>query len=308
MDKQGIISRKSFKYLLPILIGVHFSSFSVMGNSHKQVLGKKTNHFSWLTPVTSKQASKDLKWIYGLNLGGYFANPSTANYYNGSGEHNVETALNRIHNRDRLISNVDEIIENFEIGELPLNMHYSPGVLIGFFGGLNFGNSLSFLGEFNYTKLSVADKFTIFTDIFTSTSEPFRLLSDIYASEERIELRMGIQYTLSTDSYIHPFVESGINITDTKVIENKVLVGGMEFSIREIRSEYYNVRDYGMGFGIYTSLGMHMVVSDNFSFRMGGSVSYSQINLGENNQISPLFTGFIRLNLHEIFNPSQGEN
>ena len=240
------------------------------------------------------------RWIYGLSIGGYFANPSTANYYNGTGEHNVETALNRQHNRDRLIANVDEIIQTFEVGELPLKMRYDPGILIGFFGGLQFSRSFAVMGEFNYSRLSVADKFTLITDKFTSTTEPYRLLSDIYASEERIDLRLGFQYTWYRDSYIHPFIESGLSITDTKVLENRVNIRGMEFSIREIRSEYYNVRDYGMGFGLYTGVGLNMEVSDGFSFRMGGSVSLSRINLGDNNEIKPQYSVFLRLNLHEI--------
>ena len=256
-------------------------------------------HFPGNSALTSGKEPL-VRWIYGLSIGAYFANPSTANYYNGTGEHNVETALNRQHNRDRLIANVDEIIETFEVGELPLNMRYDPGILIGFFGGMQFSKSFTVIGEFNYSRLSVADKFTLITDKFTSTSEPYRLLSDIYASEERIDLRLGFQYTWYRDAYIHPFIESGLSITDTKVLENRVNIRGMEFNIREIRTEYYNVRDYGMGFGLYTGVGLNMEVSEGFSFRMGGAVSFSMINLGDNNEIKPQYTIFLRLNLHEI--------
>ncbi len=241
------------------------------------------------------------RWIYGLSVGAYFANSSTANYYNGTGDHSVEDALNRQHNRDRLIRESDEIIESFEVGELPTRMQYSPAVQVGFFGGLNFNQSFAIMGEFNYARLSVSDRFTIFTDKYTSTTEPYRLLSDIYATEERIELRLGFQYTLQTPSYIHPFLESGLNITDTKIEENRVRVSGLEFNIREIRSEYYNIRDYGMGFGIYTSLGAQMEVSDVLNFRMGGTVSFSRINLGDNNEIKPQYTVFLRLNLNDVF-------
>jgi hypothetical protein len=252
----------------------------------------------------AKKAS-DLRWVYGISFGAYFAHASTANYYNGSGEHSIEVALNRIHNRERLLNGVNEIIENFEIGDLPQKMHYNPSMQIGFFGGMNFNRSFAVLAEFNYTRLSVADRFTIFTDKETFTSEPYRLLSDVYGSEERIELRVGFQYTLFTQSYFHPFIESGINITDTKVIENMVDVAGLEFNIREIRIDYYDVRDYGMGFGLYTSIGLNMEVGNSFSFRMGGSISLSQINLGDNNRISPQYTMFLRLNLNEILSRSQ---
>ncbi len=251
-----------------------------------------------------------LRWIYGISFGGYFAHPSTANYYNGSGdysdgEHTVEAALNRYYNRDRLIANVEDIIETFEVGELPRNMRYDPGLLVGFFGGIAFSRSFAVLGEFNYTQLKAADKFTLITDKYTSTSEPYRLLSDIYGTEERIELRLGFQYTLVTSSYIHPFIESGLNITDTKINENRVIISGMQFNIREIRSEIYGIRDYGLGFGIYTGGGVHFEVSESFSFRLGGSVSLSQINLGLNSEIEPQYNLYLRLNLHEMLRGSQ---
>jgi hypothetical protein len=290
----NIIKSILFLLLYPAISVAGANGFMLPTNDHYNV--DNTNQ-----PPKPDSDVPTLRLVYGINLGAYFANPSTANYYNGSGEHSIEEALNRIYNRDRLISNVDEIIADFQIGELPENMRYDPKMQIGFFGGLSFSNTFAVIGEFNYTKLTLADKFTLYTDKFTSTSEPYRLLSNIYGTEERIELRLGFQYTLITASYIYPYIETGINITDTKVIENRVNISGMDFNIREIRTEFYNVRDYGMGFGIYTGLGINMEVSDNFSFRLGGSVSMSKINLGNNKDIRPLYTLYVRLNLHEIF-------
>jgi hypothetical protein len=248
---------------------------------------------------TTNDVPELVRWFYGLSLGGYFANSSTANYYNGTGEHSAETALFRQYNFDRIVNHVDQIIESFEIGELPLNMKYNPAIKIGFFGGLNLSRNFAFTGEFNYTKLSIPDRFTLITDRYSSLTEPIILLGDIYGTEERIELRLGVQYTANTKGYIHPFLESGINITDTKVIENRVRIQGLTFSIREIRTDYYNIQDYGMGFGIFTGAGLKMDVSDSFAIRIGGSVSFSRINLGENNEVKPQYTAFLRINLNE---------
>lgn len=240
------------------------------------------------------------RWIWGLGIGGYFANSSTASYYNGSGEHNLETALNRQYNRDRLISLVNEIIETFEVGELPQNMRYDPSMMVGFFGGYYFSQNFGVIGAFNYTRLNVSDRFTLITDKFTGTSEPYRLLSNIYATEERIDLRLGFQYTRFGEGYLHPFMESGISITDTKIIENRATISNIDINIREIRTQIYEIRDYGMGFGIYTAAGLHMEISDQFSFRAGVSASFSQINVGDNRDIRPQYTLFVRLNLNEI--------
>jgi hypothetical protein len=241
------------------------------------------------------------RWFYGFNSGAYFAHPSTANYYNGTGDHNVEKALNLIYNRDRLIRGVNEIIQDFSIGELPESMQYSPGIQVGFFGGLSLNRSLAVMAEFNYARIRVADKFTLYTDKFTSTSEPYILVSDIYGREERIDLRIGFNYTFFTRKTFHPFIGSGINITDVKVLENKVGISGMEFSIRDITEDYYGVRDYGMGLGQYSEAGLQFEVNESFSLKMGASISFSRINIGDNKNIAPQYTLFVRINLDEIF-------
>ena len=256
-------------------------------------------------PLTDSDEQIPLvRWVYGISFGMYMPNNSTANYYNGTGEHSVENALNRQWNYDRIVRHLDEVIENFWVYELPTNMRYNPGLQVGFYGGLNLSNSFALLGEFNYTRLILADRFTIATDRETFTSEPFLVLSDLSGTEERIELRLGFQYTMLTKGYIHPFMESGLNITDVKVIENRVNIKGLTINIRDFRGEYYNIRDYGMGFGVYTGIGLKMDVSDAVAIRTGASVSFSRINLGDNHEIKPQFTAFIRLNLNDVFVPA----
>jgi hypothetical protein len=279
-----------------IITGLTLIINNIHGNPQELNHHNQVNSFQ---PINDD--SEPARWFYGLSLGGYFANSSTANYYNGTGEHSVEKALFRQYNFDRIVNQVDQIIESFEIGELPMNMKYNPAIQIGFYGGLNLSRSFALTGEFNYAKLMIPDKFTMITDKYSSITEPVILLGDIYGTEERIELKLGVQYTAITKGYIHPFVESGINITDTKVIENRIRIQGLAFSIREIRTDYYNIRDYGMGFGIYTGAGLRMDVSNSFAIRIGGSVCFSKINLGDNNEVKPQYTAFLRINLNEVF-------
>jgi hypothetical protein len=251
--------------------------------------------------ISEREVALHKRWFYGFNTGAYFAHPSTANYYDGSGVHNLEKALNHTYNRDKLIRGVNEIIQDFSVGGLPGNMLYSPAIQVGFFGGFNLNKMLAATAEFNYTRIKAADKFTLHTDKFTSTSEPYILVGDIYGREERIELRLGFNYTLLTKKTIHPFIGSGINITDIKVLDNKASVSGIEFSIRDITDDYYGVRDYGMGLGHYTEAGLRFDVNENFNMKLGASVSFSKLKLGDNKNISPQYTLFLRINLDEIF-------
>lgn len=296
------MSKKSL-YLRFVWLGILQLVFinTALTSSNKPLHSKTSFGYRTPEPVNGETAVT-ARWIYGLSIGLYVPDNSTANYYNGSDEeHNLERALNLYYNRDRIVREVDEIIESFEVYELPMAMQYNPAVQVGFYGGLVFNNAFAVTGEFNYTKLRVSDRFTLATDKETFTTEPYLLLSDIFASEERIELRLGVQYTLQTSSYMHPFVESGINITDTKILENRVRVGGLNINIRDARSDYYGIRDYGMGFGIFTAAGIKMDVTDTFSLRFGGSVSFSRINLGDNRNVRPQYTAFLRLDLNEVF-------
>ncbi|MFP4288150.1 MAG: hypothetical protein ACLFQS_02740 [Bacteroidales bacterium] len=272
----------------------------------------KSEGYSFIHTNLSDQIKEPtIHFVYGLNFGGYFANNATANYYNGDAantEHSLEEALFRHYNYDRIVRDVDDIIESFEIGDIAGNMAYNPSFQVGVFGGIQLSDKFTILGEFNYTKLSVSDKFTLFTDKFTSTTEPYRLLSDIYAEEERIEVIAGFQYTIQTRGYIHPFIESGVSLTDTEILENKVNIDGININIRQPRSEYYNIRDYGIGFGFYTGVGLKMDVNDDFSLRTGASVNMSRINLGNNADILPRYTLWVRINLEGLFTGQQQIN
>ncbi|MFW5757101.1 MAG: hypothetical protein ACOCYO_00315 [Bacteroidota bacterium] len=261
--------------------------------------------------LSDQKKEPTIHFVYGLNFGGYFANNATANYYNGDAattEHNLEDALFRQYNFDRIVRDVDDIIESFQIGELPGNMRYNSSLQVGVFGGIHLSDKFAVVGEFNYTQLSVSDKFTLITDKFTSTTEPYLLLPDIYAEEERIEVIAGFQYTLQSPGYIHPFIESGVSLTDAEILENKVNIDGININIRQPRSEYYNIRDYGIGFGFYTGVGLKMDVNDDFSLRTGASVNMSRINLGNNADILPRYTVWVRINLEGLFNGQQQTN
>ncbi len=293
-----MLFRMRKRYLPALFLVLYLVNFKV-------VSAQQTLPFDQPYPVSAADESIPLiRWFYGISFGMYVPSNSTANYYSGSGEHSVENALNQQWNYDRIVRHLDEVIENFRVYELPTNMRYSPGLQVGFYGGLNFSNSFAVLGEFNYTRLIIADRFTIETDRETFTTEPYLVLSDISGTEERIELRLGFQYTMLTNGSIHPFLESGLNITDVKVIENRVNIKGLTINIRDFRGEYYNIRDYGMGLGVFTGVGLKMDVSDAVAIRTGASVSFSRINLGDNNKINPQFTAYLRLNLNDVFAPA----
>ena len=236
---------------------------------------------------------------YGMNLGFYLASPSTANYYNGSGTNNLESALTRYHNYEAIRR---EIGYDFSLHGLPQNMNYRPSMMLGFFAAINLSRSAGFLAEFNYSRLRAEDQFTLLIDKFSNIEGDNIELYTIWGVEERNELRFSFRYTfVSRQGYVHPFIEAGTSITDTKVKENRVRVRSHTFSILNPQDLFYHQRDYGIGMGGFGSIGLKMDVNEQFALTLGYSANYSQINLGENEAFALQHTAFIRLNLNTLF-------
>ncbi len=83
------------------------------------------------------EAKRLLRFDYGMNLGFYRANAGTANYYNGTGEHSLESIINQTYNYNRIRQDIGYDFKLANNG-LPLQMSYKPAVMLGFFGSLHF--------------------------------------------------------------------------------------------------------------------------------------------------------------------------
>ena len=240
-------------------------------------------------------SQRTLRFDYGMTMGFYMANPGTANYYNGTGENSVESVINLSHNYNRIRQ---EIGYDFQLHGLPLQMTYKPAVMLGFFGSIGFSPRASLMAEFNYAKLKAQDKFTLEIERVVFIEGDNIELYDIWGTEERLDLRFSFQYVfLSRSSYLHPFFESGVSITDTKIKENRIRIHSQTFSIRNPTNTFYHIQDSGIGFGGFGTLGLKMDVNESFALWAGYSANYSRINLGENNRFLLQHTAFLRFSL-----------
>lgn len=232
---------------------------------------------------------------YGLNAGAYFAHKGTANYYNGSGRHNLEEAINRRHNYNRIRESLNY---DFELHQLPADMAYSPAIMVGIFGGLHFTNRTALFGSANFTRLSAQDQFTL------KLKRPSFIEGDnikaysVYGREERSEIMIGLRHTYhGSDGFLHPYFELGGSMTGTRIRQNRIQIEGNTISIRRPTDTYYNVRDDGIGFGAYGGGGVRMEVGDSYAFDLGFNSNYTKINVGDNSNYHLQFTFFVRLYL-----------
>lgn len=250
-------------------------------------------------PYSEREEKKPIRFDYGMNMGFYLAHPGTANYYNGSGGHSLERAIvsnNYVYNRIR-----QDIGYDFEIHGLPGKMSYKPAIMLGFFGALHFNAYAAIMAGFNYARLKAEDQFTLEIERVVFIEGDNIELYPIYGAEERLDLQLSFQYTLiSKNSYLHPFIETGISITDTKVKENRVRIRSNVYSILNPESQFFLIRDYGIGFGGFATAGLKVDVNESVAIWLGYSANYSRINLGNNQKFLLQHSVFLRFSLANL--------
>lgn len=260
--------------------------------------------FTGMTQVVSASdfEPRGLQFSYGLNLGGYVASDETGNYYNGSGRNNLAETLMRQHTYNRIR---EALGYDFEIpGEpheyLPQNMGYSPAMVVGVFGTLHFNEKYSLQTEFNFTRLRLQDQFLLRIlrgdpGLIGHDIERFNIMG----TEERSDIRIGIQRIFPlTEQQVHPYLEAGANMINTRAKENRVQIAGNRYSILNLTDVRYGFRDDGISFGVYAGGGLKMDVGENYALLLGAIGNYASINLGGNDQYYMHYSIFLRLFLN----------
>jgi hypothetical protein len=319
---------KKLLYIISIFITVFIcnnkanAQFKNDIKTHSLFLISESHHSTLkLSKEDSAEYSvKGFQW--GFNFGTYFANNATANYYNGTNETNNLNAIigndpytgtwNNTYNYTH-----DEIKEElgyeFEIAELPERMKYDIAFALGFYVKYNINNNTGFFADFNYVKLKANNIFTL--DLYDGYDIAQNLECYINGAEERYDIDLGICKTYGQANRYKPFVELAFNINNTKVKQatayieslthpNKIL----SYSFLSPYNGYYNLRDDGIGYGVYVGTGIQIILSESFLLYSGVNIQMKQINLGEYKEKYRLQENFfIRLVFKNLISSSQND-
>jgi hypothetical protein len=108
-----------------------------------------------------------------------------------------------------------------------------------------------------------------------------------------------------------PFFEAGLNITSTKVKENKIKVENLEYSLIDVylNGSYipnapqttYEIYQGGMAMGFSIAGGVKLQFSKQFSFDPGFRIYFQNIKLERYDLMKPAFSIFFRLSLADFF-------
>ncbi len=274
------------------------------------------------TPKLSKEDSaeysiKGFQW--GFNFGTYRANNATANYYNGESETNN---LNDIIGNDPYTGTwnntynytyneiKEELGYDFEIAELPERMKYDIAFALGFYVKYNINSNTGFFMDFNYVKLKANNIFTLRLKNGYDIVPNYECY--INGAEERFDIDLGICKIYGQPNRYKPFVELAFNINNTRVKEATAYIESpnktLSYSFLSPYNEYYNLRDDGIGYGVYVGTGIQIIISESFLLYSGVNIQMKQINLGEYKEKYRLQENFfIRLVFKNLISSSQDD-
>ncbi|MEI6123319.1 MAG: hypothetical protein WCQ95_06790 [Bacteroidota bacterium] len=249
-------------------------------------------------------AIQNRSWSLGINCGGAFASRYQANFYNGADGNQNE--LSYILNNPYYKEEIKRVLnDTFALDGMPTRMKYNPALAFGFLVKKHINNNVGVFIQFNYSKFTAQDQFTLKLGA-TSTSAAFPNLKNyaIWGKEERINIDFGVSGEILLAPKIYGFLEGGFNLNNTRVLENKIQIESLEYSIINIyggqqyipntQLQEYKVHEGGIGIGAFLSPGVEFRFNDNVAVDILGSIYWSKINLMHYNSFKPQYAVTLR--------------
>jgi len=252
------------------------------------------------------------RWDFGINLGAYFPDKYSANYYNGfPGDANTPGNVNNV---NYVLSNkywYQEIKNSLNssdtvwVDSYPLNMHYSVAFTGGLFVRFNFNRKNGIFLEANYTQLKATDALTFVVDPPSYPTFDDFYTAPIQGKEARVLINLGYQRSFPLRSKIYFFLQGGGMMSYTQVIQSFFVVEGREYNLIDIYGgqyyipggnvQSYNIHQNAFGFGAFLGGGAGIPLNDLFGIEPGFSFQYYPTNLEGYPQWKPSFSIYLRI-------------
>lgn len=250
------------------------------------------------------------KFLTGFYVGSYFANKYSASAYNGYG-FDVNGQRNTFENsfmHQKIINEygggygqhdyiadalgVDQGRWEFNESDMPINMHYTPAILVGFNFKIPVQKKSAIIFNLNGTKLGIEGNFTITT---LKPQNPNPALNNniqtfaIRGGEQRLFTQLGYQHVFGQEEDgINFFLEAGFIGTLTKFDKNTIYINTLQIDLTYyVNQTLYaspgpTKRPVGFGIGAFAGTGMNIDINPKFTLQFLYQLSQEKINIGTN--------------------------
>jgi hypothetical protein len=264
---------------------------------------RKINKEKTPEELRREEDEKARGWFLGLNMGMEVAAGYPANFYNGS-EGNINKISLILDNQYYRPIIEQKIGYAYKSYTLPSNMSYSPAMSVGFYARFNQNARSAWFVQFNYQKLKANDVFLLNLDVPSGFSfEKTYIQCPIIGQEERTNIDLGYMRNYPINETMDFLIETGINLSNTKVLKNMISIQDLEYSIKYVgnhpegpysTNNTYDIRQGGIGIGAFVGSGLMLNFNENISLDPIASLYWSQTNLEGYNAFKPSFVFFAR--------------
>lgn len=235
--------------------------------------------------------SKTQGWYFGFNIGAYFANKQTANYYNGSGVNRITAVINP-DNYSYGYANYQYIYDKLgsrdffiDTTQFPTNMKYDPSINIGFHFRKVMKDKFSIFFETDYAKLKTNGIVILsFINSPYQNVDSLTNLAPITGQEERVDINVGLSKGF-TKGLISPFVAIGLNMNNVKYIKSEIQIAGKIFNYDNPYYSQYKIKQGGIAFGVFMNTGLEINFGNDAMLNLVGNFNYKRINLYKNEKL-----------------------
>lgn len=257
-------------------------------------------------PVLAQDAEDDIwdmpersGFVFGLNLGGYFANKGSAVFYNGTAAYDINDAAaqlftieERLFLNELTVQNVSNLINaeayTIPFDSPPMNMRYNPSLVVGFHVGYRFNNENGIFLDANFTSLTASDQFTLVTNLQPDPSQgtsDIRLYS-IIGQEDRMNINLGYRAGIVINETMNWYFEGGGSFLATRVNENFLEIEGSNFDLmigtqfgpNNLNGPTSNLTATGLGW--YAGTGVEAFFDEKYEASLGVRMCRDQVIVG----------------------------
>lgn len=256
---------------------------------------------------------------YGGVAGFYKASNRTAEFY--SGKPGTENSVDYIFENQYWYDEIDKMLElngNTYILGYPDKMSYAPAFSFGLFVKYDMNCHTGIFLLFSYAKLRANSMITIEVPPPPNVLQlPVIHLCPITGIEERNMVDLGISHAIGLNKIARLNLSAGINLNNTLVKEsalyvedkygkekkyNLVRVYGNKPYVPGSNQQAYDLRQGGIGFGVFGNVGVRMEFSPVVAIEPGLTIYMKRISLIENAIFYPQYNAYLKLIFRDLLN------
>lgn len=260
---------------------------------------------------TPEQCKERSGLEYGAIAGIYISGGASADFYSGKpgNENNVNYVFKNKYRYDEIFY-LTGAYDTVFVKEYPEKMRYNPAFSFGLFAKYDLNCHTGIYVQFSYAKLRAKDVVTVEVDPKEYLTEPDIRLYPIQGTEERNMVDLGFTHAFGQNKFARFTIGGGISMNNSLVKEHIIRIENKSFNLVNVygsnsyvpggTQQAYEIRQGGIGFGIFGTVGARFEFSPAIAVEPGFTLYYKQIKIDPSNGFTPHFNFFVKLCFRDL--------